>query len=239
MPDIFTRLKFFMIAPRLRRRGAPPAVVDGGYTVEPLVPLSDDEIAYRAEDPIWTLTEALFLLSGYKPPGYESTHQIQDHFWPAYNRAWKEIKKGTLCKEQDWAGERVFIDTPENWLAWADRIGAEDIEVDDRMRRALSQMADTPDGAVKEEPQPDVSKAKAVRPSRRGRKKGSGGYDSEDAPLVEEMHRLIGSGEASGTQDAALAVADRAPGKRRITSTVKRLVRKYAVKYPPDEGHSH
>ena len=162
MPSIFERLKFLMIAPRIkRRRGTPSTLMASGYTVVPLVPLSDDEIAYRAGDPLWTLTGALFLLSGYKPPGYESTRQIQDHFWPAYDRAWKAIKVGALCKEQEWAGERVFIDTPANWFAWADRIGPEHIKVDKRMRRALSQMADTPDGTVKEGARPVVSKSKA------------------------------------------------------------------------------
>lgn len=228
-----------MIAPRIkRRRGAPSTLVAPCHTAQPLVPLSDDEMVDRAELPSWTMTEALFWLGGYRSPGYESDRHMQDHFWDAYTQAVIEIEEGVLCRKKVRAGETIFYDTPGNWLAWADRIGPEYIEVDDRMRRALSQMADSPDGTVEEEPQPAASKVTAVRSNGRGRRPGTGGYDSEDMPLVKEMHRLIKSGDASGIQDAALAVADRAPGKGDLASKVKRLYKKYAAKYPPGAGHS-
>ena len=179
MPDILTRLKFFMIAPRIkRRRGAPSTLVDRGYTVEPLVPLvvfrnfrcsgtpvSDDEIVDRAELPSWTMTQALFWLGGYRSPGYESTRHMQDHFFDAYTQARLAIRQGDICQKTVEGGETIFYDRPENWLAWADRIGPEYIKVDERMRRALSQVADSPDGTVKEEPQPIVSKATVPSPA--------------------------------------------------------------------------
>ncbi len=124
--------------------------------------------------------------------------------------------------------------------------------------RALT--PDNPDGAVKEKPQPSpalVSKdggedrnderpepeqpehgPSAVRPNRRGRKKGIGGYDSKDMPLIEEMHRLIEIEEVTGPWDAALKVVDEAPGAPNIDSRLKRLTRKYAAKYSPDKGLS-
>ena len=142
MPSIFERLKFFMIAPRFRRRGAPPTLVDRGYTVEPLsYPFRDDEIADRAELPSWTMTEALFWLGGYRSPGYESDRHMQDHFWYAYHHAVISIEEGILCKKKVRAGETIFTDSTAHWLAWADRIGPEHIKVDERVRRALSQTA--------------------------------------------------------------------------------------------------
>ena len=144
-------------------------MIDRGHTVEPPVPLSDDEIAFWAGLPSWTLTEALFLLSGHKPPYHESAFlHIQDHFWSAYNQTRLAIRQGIICQKTVEAGETIFYDTPARWLAWADRIGPAHIEVDDRMRRALSQMADSPDGTVKEEPQPAVSKSKAIAEDRDG-----------------------------------------------------------------------
>ena len=110
------------------------------HTGEPLVRLSDDEIAYRADRGKWTLTEALFHLTGHKPPGYESTQHLQDHFWPAYHQAVDAIQMGKICRRTEQAGERVFIDSPTNWLAWADSIGPEYIKVDERVRRELSQL---------------------------------------------------------------------------------------------------
>jgi hypothetical protein len=46
------------------------------------------------------------------------------------------------------AGERVFIDTPANWLAWADSLAPEDLNVDERVRRLL------PSGERRAEPPP-------------------------------------------------------------------------------------
>lgn len=116
--------------------------VPQGHTGEPLVPISDDDVAYRAKRPHWTLTEALFLLSGYRPPGYESTRHMQDHFWFAYHEATASIEIGDLCRKIERAGEPCFIERPVRWLAWADSIGPEHIRVDERMRRALSQKAE-------------------------------------------------------------------------------------------------
>ena len=93
------------------------------HTAEPLVPISDDDVAYRAKLPHWTLTEALFLLSGHRSPGYESTRHIQDHFWSAYDQAVRAIELGELCRKIERAGMHCFIDRPARWLAWADSIG--------------------------------------------------------------------------------------------------------------------
>lgn len=107
------------------------------YTGEPLVPISDDDVAYLAKLPSWTLTEALFRLSGHKPPGYESVRYMQDHFWDAYTQARLAIRQGDICQKTVEAGETIFFDRPARWLAWADSIGPEDIKVDERVRRAI------------------------------------------------------------------------------------------------------
>ncbi len=117
------------------------------HTAQPLVPLSDDEIADRAELPSWTMTEALFWLGGYRSPGYESARDMQDHSWNAYTQARLAVRQGRLCQKTVEAGETIFFDRPVRWLAWADGIGPKYIKVDERVRRALSQTADNPDKA--------------------------------------------------------------------------------------------
>ena len=71
----------------------------------------------------------------------------------------------------------------------------------------------------------------AVRPNRRGRKKGSGGYDTKDLPLIEEMHRLITSEEPMGRYHAMLKVVDRAEGETSAINRGKRLLKGYNKKY--------
>ncbi len=78
----------------------------------------------------------------------------------------------------------------------------------------------------------------AVRPNRRGRRKGTVGYDSTDIPLIEKMNRLIGSGDAASPWSAALLVVDDAKGKGSADNKVKRLTGKYIKKYGPGEGYS-
>ena len=83
-----------------------------------------------------------------------------------------------------------------------------------------------------------IAEPSAARPNRRGRKKGVGGYDSKDMPLIEEMNRLIKSGEATSQWAAALMVVDDAPGTQNVVNKAKRLAEKYAAKYSTGEGLS-
>lgn len=52
-----------------------------------------------------------------------------------------------------------------------------------------------------------------------------------DAPLIEDMRRLILAGGASSVPDAALAFAEKADGKGTVQSKAKRLERRYGEKY--------
>ncbi len=80
---------------------------------------------------------------------------------------------------------------------------------------------------VAELSEPADPRSSAVRPNRRGRKKGSGSYDSKDAPLLEEIHALVENEKPVGLWVAVLTVADRAPGKGGTENRAKRLVLKY------------
>lgn len=64
-------------------------------------------------------------------------------------------------------------------------------------------------------------------PKSRGRPRGAGSYAALDAPLVEEMIRLINSGVARSPHHAAQLLADRAFGSSQNDSKVARLVRRY------------
>jgi hypothetical protein len=65
-----------------------------------------------------------------------------------------------------------------------------------------------------------------------GRPPGIGSYDDE--ALIDEMHRLIASGDASSELDAANQVAEIATGGGTWGSKVDRLRKKYPKKYPPN-----
>ncbi len=139
-----------------------------GYTVEPLVRLSDDEIVYQVGLPSWPLTEALFLLSGHKPPKYATARHMQDLSWSAYTHARLAIRQGDICQKTVEAGETIFFDSPANWIAWAVDAGPEYIEVDERVRRALQ---DRQDGKNSLLPKPPVRPKTPVPPPK---KRGGG-----------------------------------------------------------------
>jgi hypothetical protein len=61
---------------------------------------------------------------------------------------------------------------------------------------------------------------------RRGRKPGSGSWENEDRPFLQEMNRLIESGSAKSPEDAAGQVAKSARGAS-FESTRTRLAKRY------------
>ena len=61
--------------------------------------------------------------------------------------------------------------------------------------------------------------------------KPSQGYDEQDKPLLEEMHKMIEARDVDNVPYAADAVAPRAVGKGTITSKSKRLEGKYMRDY--------
>jgi hypothetical protein len=117
------------------RERSQPKIHEG----QPLVPIGDEDLADRTQLAHWSLTEALFLLSGNKPPGYESTPHIQDHFWSAYNLVVRAIEMDEICRMKERAGERYFFDSPSRWFAWADKQGSEYLKIDERVRRIFTQ----------------------------------------------------------------------------------------------------
>ena len=174
------------------------------HTGQRLVPMSDDDLAHRADDASWTLTEALFLLSGHKPPGYESTRHLQDHFWCAYRKAHLAIRAGDICRETKEAGEHIFFDRPARWLAWADKLGPERFVVDDRVRKAIqgpqpsdNSSSSKPSKSVAPEQSPAAEaevarrpKAQPTRPAAKRRRRGGPRPGPYLAPLNEYLEFL-------------------------------------------------
>ncbi len=70
-----------------------------------------------------------------------------------------------------------------------------------------------------------------ARAEHRGRKKGSGSYEALDAPLLEEMKRLIAKGDALSNHAAAMKVVDRAEGAGALESKVRRLINRFNEKF--------
>ncbi len=180
----------------------------------PLVPLSEDDLdAYLRLD-TWTLTQALFILSGNRPPGIESSSESMSHFPDAYHLAVNSIKSGTLCREITVAGERRFIESPTRWFSWAERKSlhvAEEV----RAKMMLGESAD--------EIQPaHIAKAPGLHWPQ-----GTNSLEASDAPLLESMRQMLTEGTVASVWAAAGKVADQAVGGGTLDSKQKRLARRY------------
>jgi hypothetical protein len=73
------------------------------------------------------------------------------------------------------------------------------------------------------------TKAAVVRKGKRGRTKGAGSLADADAPLLEEMRRLLADKAAFSVDDAAKRVAAKAAGHGTFDSKFTRLARRYRV----------
>ena len=88
-------------------------------------------------------------------------------------------------------------------------------------------------GGSAAEPAPNPLKMGQPKPKDRScRQPGTGTYDIADAPVLEEMHRLIMNGDAKSPHDAAGQLAHKAKGSMEESSRQTRLAKKYRKKYP-------
>ena len=94
--------------------------------------------------------------------------------------------------------------------------------------------------SVNPAPPPAINQASPVKdtPPRSGQRRKPSGvdYTRDDAPLVQEMRRLLDEGKARGVWDAALAVAGRAKGHGRAESKAKRLWARYSAAFGTERG---
>lgn len=74
-------------------------------------------------------------------------------------------------------------------------------------------------------PQEAMRSGARLRP---GRKKGTGSFASLDAPLLEEMKKMIAQGTVLSTWAAALKVAGKAAGAGTLESKAKRLLKRFS-----------
>jgi hypothetical protein len=181
------------------------------------------------------MTEAFFWLQGQRSPGIEYSEGLRAWYPSAYNDAVRAIEIGELGQKVMRAGERVFIDTPTNWLAWADSLAPEDLNVDERVRRLLSSGDDNAQLDTRarsksgSRPKHESQKAKSPKRRRTGRKKGSGSFKAQDAPLFNDMRQIIKKGEATSSGGAALllAKAGKVKGRGTLENRAKRLAKHF------------
>jgi hypothetical protein len=67
---------------------------------------------------------------------------------------------------------------------------------------------------------------------RHGRPPGAGSFARLDAPLLQEMERLIDAGDAASAESAAKLVATKAHGAGSYASKVDRLARQFRKQHP-------
>jgi hypothetical protein len=77
----------------------------------------------------------------------------------------------------------------------------------------------------------DAASTPAPNKRGRGRPLGSGSLVTADAPLIEEMHRIIETNPTLSVTAAAMKVADRAEGGGLLDSRVRRLTQRYSEKF--------
>lgn len=94
------------------------------HKAQPLEEISEESLAWYMKQDSWAYYEAIFLIHGYKPPGsLEGFDEVRTHFPEMYVTLARSIPIGSIGKEVIQAGQKDFIDTPANWIAWAKRKG--------------------------------------------------------------------------------------------------------------------
>jgi hypothetical protein len=90
------------------------------YSAQPLNPLSEDALIRWTVLDHWSMHEAVFLLHGFDRSDLASaSDELHCHFRKEKIQVTRAIQIGSIGKEIMQAGQRVYIDTPRNWISWA------------------------------------------------------------------------------------------------------------------------
>lgn len=132
-----------------------------------------------------------------------------------------------LWRETRYRGGKVFDLTCDRWrMPLLDRSSV--------LRVWPTAKPDGPPTPGPKAPQGDVTNL--IDFGRAKRKVHGRDYREDDAPLIERMHHMVQSGEASNRWDAALRLSDEAKGYGDPQSKAKRLLSRYAEQFGSDGG---
>lgn len=137
---------------------------------------------------------------------------------PVLNTEWGEQRKiaGAEIQEvRDASLSEMLAHLDRDWAAFVQREQRTDV---------LSDTADLP-------PADEGSESGGEQVRRRGRPLGSGSLESQDAPLLEEMHNAIVLDPTLSVAAAADVVVDRAKGGGTPASKQRRLIERYSAKF--------
>ena len=96
--------------------------------IQNLEPLTDEQKHNYNKRVAWTWVDAIYILQGYKPAYQLSTEQVRSHFPDLVSYFTQSLQLGVIGKEIIRAGEKTFIDSPKNWLAYWKSINEVDKE---------------------------------------------------------------------------------------------------------------
>ncbi len=97
---------------------------------QPLEEISPESMEWYMKQDSWTSSEAIFLMHGLKPTGQmHGSDEVRTHFPEVYHMLRRSITTGSVGKEITQAGQRDFIDTPQEWLEWGRGKGCCFVEV--------------------------------------------------------------------------------------------------------------
>lgn len=134
---------------------------------------------------------------------------------------WEQVAEGLWVRDLDWQAGSLRL-LRYNMGPTLD-VEAHGIDFD---RAALVKLA--PGGGPMGSPTATVDRK---RQRGRGRRKGVGGYAKADAPLIEEMRRLLLGGGFTSTYAAAVQVVPNAKGSGGQEAKARRLTERYKALY--------
>lgn len=89
------------------------------HKAQPLEKISEESLAWYLKQDSWAYYEAIFLIQGYKPPGFiEGFDELRTHFPELYVMLQRSIGIDAIGRKVNQAGQKNFIDTPERWMEW-------------------------------------------------------------------------------------------------------------------------
>lgn len=84
--------------------------------------LTEEDKQNYYKEAAWDWVKAIYILQGYKPVFQVSTEQVRSHFPSQVAYVSQSIQLGNIGKEINQAGEKNFIDSPEKWLTFWQKV---------------------------------------------------------------------------------------------------------------------
>jgi len=93
-------------------------LIIGSGEVQPLEPLTDEDLQYFRKCRYWNWIDAIYILEGYKPVQQLDIEEVREHFPEQLSIFTQGLQIGDIGKKITEAGKNKFIDSPAKWEAF-------------------------------------------------------------------------------------------------------------------------